>query len=654
MTPGCPLRRLARAATLVAAITTVIVGLAPAAPAQVDETVSASIELVDRSPWVAGGDGLVLDIAVSFDGPGSDEVAAESTVRVDIRRPLRDVDELDASATEDVGVVLATVGAGPLGELPEPAAGVRRVEIPSAIGAPGIYPVVVEVVSAEGLVLASVRTPVIGTGPPDAPVAGPRLSLLVDVRVPPTVTPNGRRELTESELERMDRLADLLETDAGATVVAVPDTVDALLASADPRATRLAAALGTATTARTVLAMPYVPVSPAAMADADLGDTLDEIIDAGHAVLADRLDVELDTTVWDGAADVGAGARQLARRGVSHLLLEPGDEGSVEETTGLLRAAGPAPIEVLPGDGAADRLEVLAVDHPTSDWLMEPPGREGGGHAVLAELFLRDDTRGSEVIVRVDDAPEGSAILEVLPLLTVPGSPVTVGPLDVGDDGDAEPVVVPEGDVDDLPADTYRAAAARLATFEQLVGDESARTADLRLRLLTGLGKELGSDTRRALIAGVDDEVAESLGRVHLTGQTDLNLTSRRGALPVTVQNDNPFPVEVLVRIRSDRLRFPAGEEFRVELGTEAQRLDIPVEALATGSVPTFVELWTPDGATRLDSRQLNVRSTAVSGVGLAISLGALAVLVIWWVRSWRRTRRQNPDESEISDNNES
>ncbi|HEY1117696.1 MAG TPA: DUF6049 family protein, partial [Acidimicrobiales bacterium] len=141
-----------------------------------------------------------------------------------------------------------------------------------------------------------------------------------------------------------------------------------------------------------------------------------------------------------------------------------------------------------------------------------------------------------------------------------------------------------------------------------------------------------------------EEVLGSAFGSVRLSGERNLNLTSRRGTLPVTVENANPFPVDVVIRSTSDRLRFPDGEDLpvTVEAG-DALRVDVPVEALATGSVPVSVALWTPDGSIRLDGRQLNVRSTAISGVGLLLSLGALVVLVVWWIRSWRRTRRDAP-----------
>jgi hypothetical protein len=47
-----------------------------------------------------------------------------------------------------------------------------------------------------------------------------------------------------------------------------------------------------------------------------------------------------------------------------------------------------------------------------------------------------------------------------------------------------------------------------------------------------------------------------------------------------------------------------------------------------------------PDGERRLSTSRYTVRSTAVSGAGLVLSLGAGAFLVVWWARHWRRTRR--------------
>ena len=69
-------------------------------------------------------------------------------------------------------------------------------------------------------------------------------------------------------------------------------------------------------------------------------------------------------------------------------------------------------------------------------------------------------------------------------------------------------------------------------------------------------------------------------------------------------------------------------------------RIDIPVRARATGAFPLLIDVRTPDGRRSLSTSRYTVRSTAVSGVGLLLSVGAGVFLTVWWARHWRRTRR--------------
>ena len=317
---------------------------------------------------------------------------------------------------------------------------------------------------------------------------------------------------------------------------------------------------------------------------------------------------------------------------------------------GALTPAGPRPVAALAESG----LDALVVDDDLSTALTAPVGdRVDAAEIAVADLLVRDDARGSAVVVRLDDAPEGSLLEALAPRLTQAGSPVAFGALPTGEPeadlegAQPEPVTLPVGSADDLTpiADRYRSVDEDLATFEAFAAPTSSQASGLRAQLLTSIADELTDERRSGLLDAVEGVMASRFGAVTLTGQTDLNLTSRTGSLPIAVRNDGNEAVRVMVRIRSDRLRFPDGEEFTLVAGPDVTRFDIPVEALATGSVPTFVEIRTPDGVVLLDERQLNVRSTAVSGVGLALSLGALAVLAVWWVRTWRRNRHSGDSD---------
>src|SRR5262249_26238612 len=47
-----------------------------------------------------------------------------------------------------------------------------------------------------------------------------------------------------------------------------------------------------------------------------------------------------------------------------------------------------------------------------------------------------------------------------------------------------------------------------------------------------------------------------------------------------------------------------------------------------------------PDGTVTLDSSTFDIRSTAISGVGLLLSVGAALFLAVWWLRHWRNSNR--------------
>ena len=631
------------AATLVALA---LLTLAAPAAARQEEEPAATLALDERSPWVSDSEPVTLQVSTTGD-------LTDTTVRVRIHPALDDAADLETSLTEDVGGITRSVDLGPTLELPEAEGGSRTITLTGEeIRDPGVHPVVVELRSGAGQVLDLVRTPVLRLGTEADPLAAPQLALFVDIAIDPTVAPQGRRDPTPSELARLGRLGSFLdqlgEVDAPATVLAVPDTLDALLAATDPAASEVLDQV-VAGAATDPIGLPYVPLSATALAGAQLGDVLVESVATGSAVLADRLGGEPDPSLWTDADVTPDAAPVLAFAGVETILasLDPGDELGEDETgeDRLLVSAGPRPVPALADPGIA----ALAVDRATSEALTEPIADRPDALAVaLGDLILRDDGRASTVAIRLDDVPDGSLLPALLPLLTDDDAPVTLverptapSVRDPDDEDLPDPVTLPTTSDDDLVpvAERYREVEREIETFEAFVGAESARTADLAVQLATSVARDLGTDERLALLDAVHGEVRRGFDSVSLTGQTDLNLTSRRGELPVSIANANDYPVRVLVRIRSERLGFPDGREFEVTVDPDVTRLDVPVEALATGSVPTFVEVRTLDGSLLLDSRQLNVRSTAVTGVGLALSLGALAVLAIWWARTWRKGR---------------
>lgn len=637
---------------LVAVVALLLLAVTPAAPAQTPPP-DASIDLVDRPPWVAPEDEAVFLVATSGDLTGV-------TVQVEVFSALDSVEELAASATEDVGVrlSLSSIGVGFLAPGPDGSQVVGlRVSADAVDGAtvqivePGVHPVVISLLGPDGEVLDAIRTPLVRLGDETADWDAPELAVLLDIAAPPSLQPDGTREIAADELAELARVGALLEAhpDLDLSVAALPDTVDALGTMPDPAAATLVERLAE----HDLLSVPYLPLPVPSLVEAGLAGLIAPLVERGDALLADRLAVDAARGAWVGTRPESTeGARLLADLGFDAVVIEgtpvEDDEDDEDEDPATLIDAGPRPVK-----GAGD-LPGLVVDPTLSDELAAAAGDEvDAAHVALARLLLRpvedrgdDEDDAPTVLVRPDDLAPDPVLAGLLELLDDPTAPMRAGGLDLLDtevDADADPVEPVDASVPDLSEITPRvlAIAGQLDSYQGLIGPASSRADDLRLQVATAVATTTPPARRDAAMDTVEQALGTAFGSVRLGGERNLNLTSRRGTLPVTVENANPFPVNVVIRTTSDRLRFPDGRDLPVSVEAgDATRFDVPVEALATGSVPVSVELWTPDDRIRLDGRTLNVRSTAISGVGLLLSLGALLVLVVWWVRSWRRKRR--------------
>ena len=137
---------------------------------------------------------------------------------------------------------------------------------------------------------------------------------------------------------------------------------------------------------------------------------------------------------------------------------------------------------------------------------------------------------------------------------------------------------------------------------------------------------------------------------MHLPGRHNVTLTSRRAHIPVTFQNASAEPIRVRVHLRSDKLSFPEGATHDVVLEPRNNTLQFVVEARTSGAFPMLIEVTSPDGALSLGTIRLTVRSTAVSGAALAVTVGAGVFLVGWWgnhIRRARKARRARAAEEE-------
>ena len=133
-------------------------------------------------------------------------------------------------------------------------------------------------------------------------------------------------------------------------------------------------------------------------------------------------------------------------------------------------------------------------------------------------------------------------------------------------------------------------------------------------------------------------------GLVTLAAQQTITFTSRTAAIPVSVLSSAPFPVKVVVSLQSDKFTFPDGASRTVVLQRPTTPVRLQARSRTSGDhLPVAITLTTPDGQLVLAHTSLSVRSTSISVVGVALTLLAAFVLLVWWFRTWRRGRRSRP-----------
>lgn len=622
------------------------------------------VVLVAQRPVVSPGDSLDLSVQVR-DAPADAELsftvypALAGRERLDdsirgarLGRPLRRIDRLPVALFANAdGTVPASF---PVDDREQPPLGFR---LPRA----GVYPLEVVLSTPDGATLDRFVTHVVRL--PRADTGGPtsmmRVQVLVQVGAPLATAPDGTQRLPGAETTRLAGLARTLAARGGdgVTLAVNPETLDALAAT--PGAEPVLDGLRAAAAASPTLAATYVPIDLGSWFEARLGRDLADQFRAGQETLQRRLGV--DTPLADLAlADESTGSiglDGLRRLGVTAAVVPPTaldgpDPSAIPSQPVDVSLPDGALLRVLPADAAAlTRLEadeppVLAAQH------------------TLALLALRRDEaattpQGAVIVVppgRVSDDALGAFLDQLAGAddAGVSGRPVvTAASLrDVLDTPPAEDrsgaTIRRRWDGPDLrglggyPA-ALSAVHISVEGYRSMVtGLDSARLADLDRSVLASGDRSLDEAGRQAFLDATTARVMAVVRSIQIPDAQAVTITAREAVIPLTAQNDNDAPVRVRLQLQSEKLLFPDGDVITAELAPGANRLEARVRARASGAFPLDVRVSSPDEGIAIAAGRIQVRSTAVSGVGLALSIGAGLFLLLWWARHLRRGRREH------------
>jgi hypothetical protein len=516
---------------------------------------------------------------------------------------------------------------------------------------PGVYPIEVEALDGEGDVVDELVTDVVVR--PTSTDAAPPLTV-----APVALVGTDRSHLPSAA--RVQAFADALSSVPGATatLAAGPALLEDLAGADDAAGPAAVAALKAAAVDRPALALPYVATSPDALTDAGIADELPRQLDRGAAVLQAQLGLTATEDTWLAGPDLGAaGLRLLSALGVRSAIVSPSQVEKVG--TGVLSTAQPfvlAPPKAAGRKAAPDQ----AVDALLSDAKLDEVVHADADPVLLsarvlgdlAMLWFEQPGVARSVVLPLDPTVAPQAVARVLAGLEAPSlfRPV---PLDdaftaspVLEDSRGQPLrraLDPEdpAEISASTAEAIKVLRTTRASLAGMLGTEGSGLDELDRHLLRTTSTGLDTAGRRRELAKAREAARSVESAISTPDSVDITLTARTGTVPLTIRNDTGAPVDVVLRFRSPKVELPDGEARRVTLADATTRLDIEVRLRSSGAFPFEVDVVSPDGAITLSTTRYSVRSTAVSGVGLVLSIGAGLFLVVWWARHWRAARSE-------------
>jgi hypothetical protein len=456
--------------------------------------------------------------------------------------------------------------------------------------------------------------------------------------------------------------------DVATTLAIDPATVNAIQEEHSRNGLRALSTLA-ALDSTEVVDESFVPVNVAALSEAGLAGEIDAQLTRGDSVLRAagfRPDggpwVDTASTFSQGdATDLGAGV-QVA--GASRLVLNDGNLASAGPSD--LTFAQPFTLDLghgstLPAAVSNSTLSARFTSVPR-DPVLGAEQLLAGLSFVHFENASLSQPRG--VVVSPPPRWRASAPFTETLLQGLSGNPaltaVTLTQLfeQVPVGGNREPSVRrlqagPSGrGISRSAVQKIAAGRQQLSSYAAAIPANSAQTCSapdghapemtaLNDGLLATEARGLNTARRNVALAAYDRAFSAETGKISLGTERTVTFTAQRAPIPITVLSGASYPVCVVVTLASDKFTFPDGNTRVLLLDRPTTSVRVTAQARTSGDrLPIDVSLRTPDGQLLITRTVLTVHSTAISFVGVALTVFAGAVLVVWWIRTWRRSRR--------------
>lgn len=524
----------------------------------------------------------------------------------------------------------------------------------------GVYPLQVSLTNLnEGITLDTFTTYLVLAPPSETAQTTPlRFAWVMTLGANPAITPQGAGRPAATDLSELQTLAGVIGSSTGipATFNLVPQFVEGLTLSKRSKASATALGIlrGFATSPTTeIIPDTFASVDLPALGNSGLGsDTAAQLLE-GRRVLQD----DLGTT---GRANEFAATTAIGPRTLS-LLADNGVNALVVPSNGV-------PL-VAPAEQVYAALSPFLVAHSGVEAVASDAGLEshlsGSGNSVLranqllanlAELYFQVPTarKGAALLCPAGWAPT-PAFLDTMAsglasnalvkastlsslLSSVPPGAASPNP------GVLRTRPIASGTIASsrlLPAREIDAARVQLHAVSASMPSATATIRRLTDSLYMAETSGMSPGTRRAYLQSISGALGRIARLISLPFGHTITVTSLEAKVPISIVSHAAVPLTVELSASSPDLGFGAHHTWTVRLLPRTNIVMIELTARTSGDFPLDLEVLSPGGAAVLLAGQLTIRSTAISGVAVGISIGALVFLVLWWTRSIVQRRRK-------------
>ena len=518
----------------------------------------------------------------------------------------------------------------------------------------GVYPLQVSLLQQGVGPVASFTTFLIVTPPSEIAGTHPlQFAWVIPIGTTPAISPADTAVLDSTGIAHLTAIDSALEQAPGTAVSldVFPQFLESLRQHPNPEAHAAVSTLRAlnASGRAAIVPGPFTPVNLEVLVNSGLASSVTAQLARSRQVLATQFKSQAHEYAVNGPLDKEA-LGLLERSGITRVIMP---NASLQPLPPAFAQWTPTAPFLIPGSG----VEAIASDPGLEEDLASRAGPALRAQQMLADLSIQYfDNSGVHQAVAVESADpqqvnrtfldamlSGLSQSSILRAVTLADAFDTVAPGSSATSPDRRLLSAAK-----LPGTSRLATRQFHAAQEDLAAVASVVPSTLHLRGKPPLGDLLlmaeGAGEPPRLRHGYLETIfrhANALGDlVSLPFGRTITVTSLQAKVPISIVSDahNAFTAELSVA--STTLGFPAGSTWRVRIYPRTNIVPIMLSARTSGDFSLQLRLETATGFT-IKSGAMTIRSTAISGVAVALSIGAAAFLLIWWSRSIVTKRRK-------------